>query len=158
LRSKFTVLKLDFNSFGSIRSFVSEFNKTGLDLNILINNAGIYFTPFNVTKDGFEEVLHVNHLAPFLLVNLLLPKIIKSSSTEFPSRIILVSSMAHQYSGINWDNINPTSEDKYNQIVAYAQSKTATILFAKELHRRYHAKTGIIVVTTIILYILSDIC
>jgi NAD(P)-dependent dehydrogenase (short-subunit alcohol dehydrogenase family) len=145
--SNFTVLKLDLNSFGSVRSFVDEYKKTRLGLNILINNAGIFFTPHKVTPDGFEEVLQVNHLSQFLLTNLLLPIIIASSSSAFPSRIVSVSSAAHQLSGIKWDDINHTSTEKYDAMVAYAQSKTANILFAKELHTRYHNKHGIIVVS-----------
>jgi NAD(P)-dependent dehydrogenase (short-subunit alcohol dehydrogenase family) len=142
----FTVLKLDLNSFAGVRSFVDEYKKTKLGLNILILNAGIFFTPHKVTADGFEEVLQVNHLSQFLLTNLLLPIIIASSSKAFPSRIVTVSSVAHQFGGINWTDINHTSAEKYDAMAAYAQSKTANILFAKELHTRYHEKHGIIVV------------
>lgn len=99
-------------------------------LDILINNAGVMAMPRGVTKDGFEMQLGVNHLGHFLLTNLLLD-ILKASA---PSRIIVLSSLAHKYGEINRDDLN--SEKLYNKYTAYSQSKLANILFTQELARR----------------------
>lgn len=107
-------------------------------LDILINNAGIMAAPKAHTKDGFEMQLGVNHLGHFLLTNLLLD-IIKASA---PSRIIVLSSLAHKYGEIDRDDLN--SEKSYNKYKAYSQSKLANILFVQELARRLKG-TGVTV-------------
>lgn len=86
--------------------------------------------PKMLTKDGFEMQLGVNHLGHFLLTNLLLD-ILKASA---PSRIIVLSSLAHKYGEINRDDLN--SEKNYNKYKAYSQSKLANILFVHELAKR----------------------
>lgn len=90
------------------------------------------------TKDGFEMQLGVNHLGHFLLTNLLLD-ILKASA---PSRIIILSSLAHKYGEINRDDLN--SEKSYNKYKAYSQSKLANILMCQELARRLKG-TGVTV-------------
>lgn len=99
-------------------------------LDILINNAGVMAMPKSITKDGFEMQLGVNHLGHFLLTNLLLD-ILKTSA---PSRIVVLSSVAHKYGEINRDDLN--SEKSYNKFKAYSQSKLANILFTQELAKR----------------------
>lgn len=99
-------------------------------LDILINNAGVMAMPKALTKDSFEMQLGVNHLGHFLLTNLLL-NILKSSS---PSRIIVLSSLAHKYGELNRKDLN--SEMTYNKYKAYSQSKLANILFVQELAKR----------------------
>lgn len=86
--------------------------------------------PKALTKDGFEMQLGVNHFGHFLLTNLLL-NILKSSA---PSRIIVLSSLAHKYGEINKNDLN--SEKSYNKYKAYSQSKLANILFTQELAKR----------------------
>lgn len=86
--------------------------------------------PKALTKDGFEMQLGVNHLGHFLLTNLLLD-ILKASA---PSRIIVLSSLAHKYGEINRNDLN--SEKSYNKYKAYSQSKLANILFTQELAKR----------------------
>lgn len=86
--------------------------------------------PKALTKDGFEMQLGVNHLGHFLLTNLLLD-ILKSSA---PSRIIVLSSLAHKYGEINREDLN--SEKSYNKYKAYSQSKLSNILFVHELAKR----------------------
>lgn len=86
--------------------------------------------PKHITKDGFEMQLGVNHLGHFLLTNLLLD-IMRTSA---PSRIIVLSSLAHKYGEINRADLN--SEKSYNKYNAYSQSKLANILFVQKLAKR----------------------
>jgi len=99
-------------------------------LDVLINNAGVYLTERKTSRDGFEMTLAVNHLAHFLLTNLLLPLLRKS---EAP-RVVTVSSMVHASGRIAFDDMN--SEHGFNGYHAYSNSKLADALFANELARR----------------------
>ncbi len=98
-----------------------------------IGNAGIMACPYSKTIDGFESQFGVNHLAHFLLVTSLLPEL----KAGKPSRVIVVSSVANKLGGINFDDIN--WEKNYDKWLAYAQSKTANILFAKQLNKQYES-------------------
>lgn len=99
-------------------------------LDILINNAGVMAMPKAITKDGFEMQLGVNHLGHFLLTNLLL-NIMRTST---PSRIVVLSSLAHKFGKLNRTDLN--SEKDYSKYDAYSQSKLANILFVQELAKR----------------------
>lgn len=99
-------------------------------LDVLINNAGVYLTERRTSRDGFEMTLAVNHLAHFLLTNLLKPLLKKSESP----RVVTVSSMVHSGGRILFDDMN--SERNFNGYHAYANSKLANALFANELARR----------------------
>lgn len=99
-------------------------------LDVLINNAGVYMTERKTSRDGFEMTLAVNHLAHFLLANLLLP-LLKRSAVP---RVVTVSSMVHSSGRIIFDDMN--SEQKFDAYHAYANSKLANALFAYELARR----------------------
>jgi NAD(P)-dependent dehydrogenase (short-subunit alcohol dehydrogenase family) len=92
--------------------------------------------PYSKTVDGFESQFGVNHLAHFLLTTSLLPEL----KAGKPSRVVVVSSVANKRAGINWDDIN--WEKNYDKWLAYAQSKTANILFAKQFNKLY-ASEGI---------------
>ncbi|TKY52822.1 Short-chain dehydrogenase TIC 32 [Spatholobus suberectus] len=132
------IMKLDLCSVNSVRSFVDNFLALGLPLNILINNAGVMFCPYQRTEDGIEMQFATNHLGHFLLANLLLDKMKQTAkATGIEGRIINLSSIAHVYAyeeGIRFDNIN--DEDGYSDKRAYGQSKLANILHANELSRR----------------------
>ncbi len=93
-------------------------------------------SPYSKTVDGFESQLGVNHLAHFYLVNLLLPELRAGKL----ARVIVVSSVANKNGGINFDDI--IWEKHYDKWAAYAQSKSANILFAKKFNKLY-AKDGI---------------
>ncbi|RXN04132.1 retinol dehydrogenase 13-like protein [Labeo rohita] len=96
------VKMLDLNSLRSVRALAKDVQKTEDRLNILINNAGIMMCPHWRTEDGFEMQFGVNHLGHFLLTNLLLDLLKKSA----PSRIVNVSSLAHESGKIHFDDIN----------------------------------------------------
>lgn len=99
-------------------------------LDILINNAGVMRCPKSVTADGIEMQLGVNHMGHFLLTNLLLDLLRKST----PSRIVVVSSLAHTRGQINVTDLNLTQS--YDEATAYNQSKLANVLFSRELAKR----------------------
>ena len=140
--SKNVVLKqLDLASLKSIREFAENVNKNEPRLHVLINNAGVMLVPeLTKTEDGFEMQMGVNHLGHFLLTNLLLDLLKKST----PSRIVVVSSVGHEMftTKMKFDNIN--SETIYEKWDAYGQSKLANILFTRELAKRLDG-TGVTV-------------
>ena len=131
--SNIVVKHLDLASLKSIRDFAEDINRNEPQLDVLINNAGVAYLPqLTKTQDNFEMTMGVNHLGHFLLTNLLLDLLQKSS----PSRIVVVSSSGHKFltNEFNLENIN--SELFYDKMDAYGQSKLANILFSKELAKR----------------------
>lgn len=136
--AKVDAMELDLSSMESVKKFASEFKSSGLPLNILINNAGIMACPFKLSKDKIELQFATNHLGHFLLTNLLLDTMKKTSrETKKEGRIVNVSSEAHRFAypeGIRFNKIN--DESSYNNWRAYGQSKLANILHANELTRR----------------------
>jgi NAD(P)-dependent dehydrogenase (short-subunit alcohol dehydrogenase family) len=123
---------LELGSLASVRAFTDRFTASRDSLHVLIANAGIMAVPFGRTDDGFELHLGTNHLGHFLLVGRLLPLLVASA----PSRVVLLSSGGHAMSYIHWDDPNYEQRD-YSKMPAYGQSKTANILHAVELERRY---------------------
>ena len=119
------------SSQASIHKLADEFLDGYESLDILVNNAGVFLSRRFTTVDNIEYTFAVNHLAPFLLTNLLFGKMKASSS----SRIITTSSVAHRGAYINFDNLQ-FERGRYNGLEAYRQSKLANILFTKELARR----------------------
>lgn len=136
---KVDLLLLDLESLESVRSFAAEFlEKSSGKLNLLITNAGVMATPEGRTKDGFETQIGTNHLAHFLLFQLLKPALLASSTPDFHSRVVTLTSNAHRFSGIHFDNLN--LEGEYDPGMSYGQSKTANIYMATEIERRYGAQ------------------
>ena len=128
---KVDLLLCDLSSLESIRKFVSEFKSKYQKLHILINNAGVMLSKRGISVDGFEMNFAVNHLAPFLLTNLLLDALKKSA----PSRIINVSSAAHRMAKIDFDDLQ-SEKRKYRLMKIYGASKLALMLFSYELSRK----------------------
>jgi NAD(P)-dependent dehydrogenase (short-subunit alcohol dehydrogenase family) len=133
---KLHLMLADLSSQGSIRKLVEDDLKQFSALNVLINNAAVITSERELTGDGIERQFAVNHLAPFLLTNLLLDKLKRSA----PSRIINVSSQMHQRTGFDFENLQ--GEKSYHPRRIYAQSKLANVLFTKELARRLQG-TGV---------------
>jgi NAD(P)-dependent dehydrogenase (short-subunit alcohol dehydrogenase family) len=92
--------------------------------------------PQGKTKDGFEMQFGCNHLAHYLLFQLLKPTLIASSTSKFQSRVINVSSLGHRFSTVHPDDLNFEARE-YDKWAAYGQSKTANIWMANEIERRY---------------------
>jgi len=127
---KVDLLLCDLSSHEQIRKFVSEFKQKYQNLHVLINNAGVMASKRKLSVDGFEMNFAVNHLAPFLLTNLLLDVLKKST----PSRIVNVSSGAHRMAKIDFDDLQ--SENKKHRLMrVYGVSKLAFMLFSYELSR-----------------------
>ncbi|KAK9927172.1 hypothetical protein M0R45_024371 [Rubus argutus] len=136
--ARIDVMELDLSSLASVRKFAAEFDSKGFPLNILVNNAGIMADTFKLSKDNIELDFATNHLGHFLLTNLLLETMKRTTrESNREGRIVNVSSMCHQDSyreGIRFDSINDKS--RYRKYKAYEESKLANILHANELTRR----------------------
>lgn len=131
------LLHLDLNSLKSVRACAEEFLTRFNTLNILIANAGVMACPEGRTADGLETQFGTNHVAHFLLFDLLKPRLLSSSTPAFNSRVVIVASSAHRVSSVHFDNL--TLEGEYEPWKAYGQSKTANIWTANEIERRYGA-------------------
>ena len=130
------VVAADLSSQASIRSAAEEIGARFSRVHVLINNAGIITRRREVTADGIELQFAVNHLAYFLLTNLLLEPLRAAA----PSRIVNVSSGAHSGATLDFDDLQ--SERKYSAVGVYSRTKLANILFTYELARRLQG-TGV---------------
>ena len=127
----------DLSSMREVRGIAEQVREAGRGrLDVLLNNAGVVAEERKETEDGHELTFAVNHLAPFLLTNLLLDEL-KGSA---PSCIITVSSIAHGGTRIDFDD--PNLERGYSMNRAYARSKLANLLFTYELARQLEG-TGV---------------
>lgn len=124
------LLLADLASQAAIRKLAKDFNKQFSALHVLINNAGIIPRKRQVTVDGFETQFAVNHLAPFLLTNLLLDTIKRSA----PARIVTVTSDMHRGASISFDDLQ--SVGSYRPVRVYSETKLANVLFTYELARK----------------------
>lgn len=130
------LLLCDLSSQASIRELAKAFHERFSTLHVLVNNAAVICSGRELTDDGIERQFAVNHLAPFLLTNLLLETMKQSA----PARIINVSSQMHQRTKFDWENLQ--GEKRYHPRQIYAQTKLANVLFTKELARRLEG-TGV---------------
>eukprot|EP00057_Strongylocentrotus_purpuratus_P033097 XP_790111.3 PREDICTED: retinol dehydrogenase 12 [Strongylocentrotus purpuratus] len=128
--------QVDVSDLKSVRNFAEEILREEERLDILINNAGIGWTKYSMTPEGFDMVMGTNHVGHFVLTMTLID-LIKNSA---PSRIINVSSLAHQFAEkVDYANKSGEGVSEYD---FYNRSKLANILFAKELARRLEG-TGV---------------
>lgn len=131
-------VKADFSSLEETRRAAREIASLTDRIDVLLNNAGIMLDKRYVSAEGYEKMFAVNHLAPFLLTNLLIPQLLKSDAPH----VISVSSNGHaMVPDMAWDDIQLTGE--YSTITAYNQSKLANALFARELAKRFE-KHGLV--------------
>ncbi len=130
------VFVADMSSQAEVRRLAEEVLSTYPRLDVLVNNVGGYWAHRHTTVDGLEHTFALNHLAPFLLTNLLLERL----TTNGPSRVVNVSSGAQSMGRIDFDDLQGAR--RYNGQRAYNQSKLANVLFTYELARRIEG-TGV---------------
>lgn len=128
--AKTNYLLADLSSQAQIRQLAEKALTHHDRIDVLINNAGSWFSEFQLTEDGVERQWAINHLSPFLLTHLLLPALRKSPDP----RIINVSSDSHFHGKIHFEDVN--LQNNYHGLRAYAQSKLANVLFTFEFERR----------------------
>ncbi|XP_068186196.1 dehydrogenase/reductase SDR family member on chromosome X isoform X3 [Antennarius striatus] len=131
--AKVEFMKLDLASLQSVHQFVTNFKDRNLQLNILVNNAGVMLVPEGCTEDGFERHFGINYLGHFLLTWLLLDILKDSGKCGRVSRVVNVSSAAHRIGEIQLSDLN--SRQHYSAHAAYCQSKLAQLLFSSHLHQ-----------------------
>jgi NAD(P)-dependent dehydrogenase (short-subunit alcohol dehydrogenase family) len=122
----------DYTDLDQVRTLARELRATYPRIDVLANNAGGIMGDRELTKDGFEQTFQVNHLAPFLLTQLLMPTLITSQA-----KVLQTSSIAAQrYGHVDIDDLQ--NEKNYAPQKAYGTGKLENILFTRELHRRFH--------------------
>jgi NAD(P)-dependent dehydrogenase (short-subunit alcohol dehydrogenase family) len=131
------IVQGDFTSLASVNAAANDFLKRSDKLNILVNNIGIAYVPHSLTQDGFEQHLAVNHIAHHLLFKKVAPLLIKSSTPDFQSRVVVVASGAHIMGDVDFDDVNYTHGREYTPPGGYQQSKYANVLFATHIERAY---------------------
>jgi NAD(P)-dependent dehydrogenase (short-subunit alcohol dehydrogenase family) len=123
--------ELDLTSLHSVRAAAEQLRSAHDRIDLLINNAGVMWTPKSTTKDGFELQFGTNHLGHFAFTGLLLDRLLPVAG----SRVVTVSSMGHRIrADIHFDDLQ--WERGYSRVGAYGQSKLANLLFTYELQRR----------------------
>ncbi|BBZ76586.1 oxidoreductase [Mycolicibacterium anyangense] len=133
--AKLTLKSIDLSSLASVAALGDELNAEGRPIDILVNNAGVMQPPQrDTTSEGFELQFGANHLGHFALTAHLLPLLRAAQSP----RVVSLSSLAARIGGINFED--PNFERSYSANAAYAQSKSATLMFAIELDRLSRAR------------------
>jgi len=130
--AKVELQELDLTSLDSIHAAAEQLKTDHDAIDLLINNAGVMFTPKSTTKDGFELQFGTNHLGHFAFTGLLLDRVLAAPG----SRVVTVSSVGHRFArqGIRFDDLQ--SDRDYSRVGAYGQAKLANLLFTYELQRR----------------------
>jgi len=127
-------VSFDLASQTAVRNGAEQILARVPELHVLINNAGIYADERTLTADGIELTFAVNHIGPFLLTELLAPRL-EASATSAPSRVINISSVAHTRGRLHLDDL--TLSQGWTGYAAYAQSKLANVMHALELAERH---------------------
>src|SRR6478609_9912469 len=122
----------DLSDQSQVRAMADEILQHLPRIDVLVNNVGGFWNTRHVTADGLERTFALNHLAPFLLTNLLLDRLRQSPA----ARVVTVSSNAHSTGRIDFDDLQ--GEQSYSGARAYSQSKLANVLFTYELASRLH--------------------
>jgi NAD(P)-dependent dehydrogenase (short-subunit alcohol dehydrogenase family) len=124
------VFVADLSAQSQVRRLADEVLQRLSRIDVLVNNVGGYWNTRHVTADGLERTFALNHLAPFLLTDLLLDRLKRSA----PARVVTVSSNAQAMGQIDFDDLQ--GERSYSGARAYNQSKLANVMFTYELARR----------------------
>jgi len=129
--SEVSYLVADLSALGQVRTLAAEFAARHPNLHVLVNNVGGYFMQRRLTVDNYEMTFALNHLSHFLLTQVLLDRL----SAGAPARIVIVASAAHYNGRMRFEDLGYRRGYRLG-LAAYAQSKLANVLFAKELARR----------------------
>lgn len=162
-QDSFTILQVDMASLQSVRQFVNNFRDLGRTLDALVCNAAIYMPLIKEplrSPEGYELTMATNHLGHFLMCNLMLEDLKKSSSQ---ARLVILGTVTHNPNELGGkipprpdlgdlqgfaagfkDPITMIDGKKFEPVKAYKDSKVCNILTMRELHRRFHESTGII--------------
>ena len=124
-----SVVELDLTSLASVRTAAAVVRDLAPQIHVLMNNAGVMFTPFGRTADGFEIHFGTNHLGHYALTRLLTPHLAEGG------RIVILSSDGHRMSDVDLDDPN-WERREYDKFAAYGASKTANVLHMVDLDRR----------------------
>ena len=130
-RKDVEVVRGDFARQAEVRRVADELLARTEAIHVLVNNAGVTMMKRTTTPDGFETTFAVNHLGYFLLTGLLLPRLRAAAPG---ARIVNVASDAHRWGPLDFDDLQ--NEREYKGLRVYGQSKTANLLFTRELARR----------------------
>ncbi|HEX6748791.1 MAG TPA: SDR family oxidoreductase [Longimicrobium sp.] len=131
------IVLADLSRQADVRRAADELLAAFPRIDVLVNNAAVYTRRRRLSDDGIEMQWAVNHLAPFLLTNLLLPRLVASA----PARVVTVSSNAHEMADLRWDDLEMRRR-RYRGFRQYGNTKRANVLFTRELARRA-AGTGV---------------
>jgi len=132
--AKVEYLLADLSLMRDVKKLAEAFLAKYDRLDVLVNNAGMVFDKRILTAEGLEITFALNHMSYFYLTNLLLDTLKASGTPTQKSRIVSVSSGAHQIGKPNFDDLQ--FENGYNQFKSYGQSKMMNIMFTNELSRR----------------------
>ena len=124
-------VELDLASLDSIRAGAVLIQEQGPAIHVLMANAGVMFSPYGTTTDGFELQFGTNHLGHFALTTLLVPQLVAADG----ARVVILSSGGHVMGDVDLDDPN-WERREYDKFEAYGASKTANLLFMVELDRR----------------------
>ncbi|MHC5719426.1 MAG: SDR family NAD(P)-dependent oxidoreductase, partial [Nostoc sp.] len=162
--NSYTSIHIDLGSLESVRQFVKNFRASGKSLDALVCNAAIYMPLIKEplrSPEGYELSVATNHLGHFLLCNLMLDDLKKSSSSE--PRLVILGTVTHNPDELGGkipprpdlgdlqgfaegfkDPISMIDGKKFEPVKAYKDSKVCNVLTMRELHQRYHESTGIV--------------
>ena len=132
--ANFSLVTGDVSSMEQVKSLAKQVKEQTDTLDVLWNNAGLMLNERQVSVDGWEKTMAINHLAPFVLTRELIPLI-----ESVQGRVITTSSGAHYFGSFNWDDWMD-EKSKYNSFKIYSKSKLANVLFTRELAKRIDAK------------------
>ncbi len=133
------VVELDLADLDRVKAAAEQIKEVHPGIDLLVLNAGVMACPLTRTKQGFEMQLGTNHIGHFLLSKLLLDSVIAAGTAARPSRVVVVSSIAHAMGRIWLDDLN-YEKRWYEAWSAYGQSKLANVLFARQLAKRLAAE------------------
>ncbi|CAO2819036.1 unnamed protein product [Amaranthus hypochondriacus] len=145
------IIEIDLSSMASVTRFCNQFLSLHLPLNILINNAGVFSQKLEYSEDKIELTMATNYIGHFLLTELLIEKMVETASQSgIEGRIINLSSLTHSWVKKDHFSLSKMLNPKrYNGTRAYAQSKLANIMHARELSRKLKERNARVTINAV---------